>query len=717
MKSSDHREGKKMKTRFLMAFVLSLSIGYAFNLPYAVSAATLYDNFNKTTIDSTKWDSSEFVREIQDIKEGKLVNRKLVSKVTAYGETIRNWVDFKNPESINYIEADVVVNAIGDKYKDADNYNIPRARLIGYFYNDGAATGPGSRWGEVQGVVNIRKYKGRLEAHWSITRYDNDAGDSWTTVDEGVFPVAISLKKTYKVSILFEPTKKTFTFSVTAPKGKTTVTLTASRTTTDTINPSNVPWKAIGTQVWFTPTATSLTGSISATFDNVKAGSDAGSTPVVDDFSSAELDPSLWNTYEFVREVSKGAFRSASRGVNGGVRNSLEFKNPQKVKDLQANVTLVSYENPNGSNTRARLGAYFYNENGPPANGYEGEVWAEVAIGGEGKDPVAFWYVWRNDSYEQNVEGEELGRGELGSVMPGTPYQLFIGWDGQKITFRCNEATADYIIGTEVYPPNHPAKSLATRISAPSSPDYQAFISATFDDVYINGTGIPIDGSWLVDLTGVVKGGAIFDCFAGTFSGYGVSMDTVGANLFNIWGDYTVDSAGIITGTFTVDDSEGGANSGTLTGKIDSKITILSLTAVTEEEDGIVKVKLAGVPLPPVPEIPENWTVKVSGSAQGILDSFTISPYYDEDESKLYPRIFTFSGTTSGDDVEVTGGFFLGQKNKVYGGYELNGVEYEEGLLSGTITLLPSAKFNFTATRGSEFGKRRIYTLTGTKKP
>ena len=70
----------------------------------------------------------------------------------------------------------------------------------------------------------------------------------------------------------------TFTFGVTAPKGKSFVTLTAPFPTGHTFKAPGGPWKAIGTQVWFAPLASSLSGSISATFDNVSAGTAPGAT-------------------------------------------------------------------------------------------------------------------------------------------------------------------------------------------------------------------------------------------------------------------------------------------------------------------------------------------------------------------------------------------------------------------------------------------------------
>ena len=188
----------------------------------------------------------------------------------------------------------------------------------------------------------------------------------------------------------------------------------------------------------------------------------------------------------------------------------------------------------------------FIIRNGPPdpARGYQGEVWAEISIGGTGYQSNAFWSVSRSTTVEEGGGWETTSVVFPGvSITPGQTYNLFIGWDGSQFTFTVTEGetpyTDHYTTPPTVYPPGHNNKGLSTRISPQSSPppSYEASISATFDDVVINGTGIPVDGSWLVDMSGATKGGAVFDCFAGKLSGYGFAKiwkrirSTLRANL------------------------------------------------------------------------------------------------------------------------------------------------------------------------------------------
>lgn len=719
-----------MKSKTLLTLGLFLFLSVAWCLPDAISQGTLHDDFTKTTIDPLKWDSWELVREIQQLPvKGGPPDGKLVSKVTAYGYGISNYLNFKNPDSINYIEADVVVNSIADKYKDEANRTIPRARLIGYFYNDGnPAGGTGSQLGEVQGAIGIRKCQGKLQIHWGVTKYKDAAGASWDTIAEGNLTVQVALKQIYRLFIQFDPPTKTFTFGVQVAKGKPlSPPVIATYTVGDTINNPNVPWKAIGTQVRFdigsASLASFLSGSISATFDNVLAGIGPGNTQISESFSSSPLDTTKWDTQEYARETPKGKLRSETRSVNRGAVNAVPFKNPQKVKDFRANVTVNSFSNPDGCSTRARLGGYFYNADGPPdpARGYQGEVWAEIYIGGRERDPKASWSVSRSTTVQEGGGWQSLGSGDFPvSITLGQTYNLFMGWDGTKIMFSITENesthTAEYTIATSVYPPNHNNKGLSTRVFPPSPApaNYEASVFATFDDVIINQTGLPIDGSWLVDITGLAKGGAILDFFTNKFSGYGASGDSP----FKIDGEYVVDSSGNINGTFTAYDFFSGVpdDSGTITGKVDSKVAKLNLTVRSVDMEG-GSVNMAGASAPETPVIPRDWTVKVSPGGE-ILDTFTIEPYHDDD-GKFYPRVFVIYASIYDprDDIttEINGGFLLGAKNKIYGSYSVDGFDdgrpyREDGVLSGTITLSPSPKFTMTAISED---KRSKVTLSG----
>jgi hypothetical protein len=151
---------------------------------------------------------------------------------------------------------------------------------------------------------------------------------------------------------------------------------------------------------------------------------------------------------------------------------------------------------------------------------------------------------------------------------------------------------------------------------------------------------------------------------------------------------------------------------------VDTKGSKISLT-IRSVDMGSGSVKMAGTPAPEAPVIPTDWTVRASPGG-GIFDTFTIEPYYHPIDRRYYPRVFEIHGDLSdpGNTAQVNGGFFLGTKNKLYGDYEVEGSDdegkfTEEGVLSGTITLSPSAKFTMTAVSED---KRSKATLKGIPK-
>jgi hypothetical protein len=575
-----------------------------------------YDDFEKTNIDPNKWDSWEYVREIED--------GKLVSKINAYGKQVNNALSFKNPNSINYIEADVVINEAKAEYdpNDSSIYSYAYACLTGYFYNDGTASGPGSLKGEVQVTIWMLQYRGQLFAEWRVSKAMDDGGTNWSAIGGAKFSNSIDLNTTYKLSILFEPSLKRFTFRV----GTTTLTWTSP----DTIHPSNNPWKAIGTLVGFSSSAGSFSGKISVTFDNVIAKDESGNVVMSDDFSFPIIDSDKWSDYEFVREVGDGKLWLDAVSVNQSIRNSLYLKNPDRVKDFQAKVTLFGFENFDGASTRARLGGHFYNDTGNPGSGYMGDVWAEVTLGGKDETPSAGWSVVRFDDQEGNAS-TILDTGTFPIFIDtDETYNLFLRWDGSKFTFKCDESVGSYTPTAVKYPPNYNYKELAIRISAPSPavPSYSAYISAAFDDVLVSETTTPPPNQYAltisksgtgsgtvtsspagincgndcsesynkgtnVSLTATASSGSTFTNWSGACSGTGTCSVTMNSNKAvtatftqQQQQQYTLTVAKSGTGSGTVTSSPAGINCGDDCSKTYTKVQKVKLTAKADTNSG-----------------------------------------------------------------------------------------------------------------------------------
>ena len=446
------------------------------------SGWVLYDDFSGTNIDKDKWKNWEFVREIRD--------GKLVSKITSYGSNLSNILNFINPASIYYIEADMSVNEIDGRFESLSN-----ASLVGRFYNDGTGS-PGSLVGEVMARIDLRYQWGQLTAQWSVSKSTD--GSTWPWVANGSFPIPISLGQSYKLSILWEPAIKRLTFTVNG--------ISQYWISTDNIYPSNGPWKGLSTSVWFSNP--NLWGTVSATFDNVIAKDQSGNIVVSDDFSSPVIDKNKWSTYEMVSEISDGKLRSkvrsSSRSTGTAVFNDLNFIDPSSIQAIQVKVTPSVYQNFQGANLRARIAGRYYND-GTPGSGYTGDVGAQVTIGGTGVNPVGEWQVWRHTDSEGNYT-ELVASGTFTTpISLGNTYILFLSWDGSKFTFKLGNEEASYIPITSINPPHNPWRVIGTRILNPAGKE--STIEAFFDDVMINSIVV---SPQFVDF-GAVELGSYFD--------------------------------------------------------------------------------------------------------------------------------------------------------------------------------------------------------------
>jgi len=460
---------KKLFLSLIGIFVSLILSTYAFSL-------TLYDDFSGTYIDKTKWRQGEMVREIQ---EG-----KLVSKLTGYGAHISNNLNFRNPASITYIEADVTLEDIEGSYDPGPpgRSSFPGAQLTGRFYNDGTGS-PESLVGEVQAAVRIGFQSGPLKALWIVQKNLNANGSSQQMLGIGEFPISISLEQTYKLSILWEPALKRLTFSV----GDTSLTWTSS----DTIYPSNSPWRALQTYVWIA--YPDLGGRVSAIFDNVVAKDESGNIFMTDDFSSAVIDSTKWITYEFVREISEGKLRSevrSSSASNSTNYNQLHVLNPSSMNVIQANVTPVAYENEEGRSIITRIGGIYFND-GTPGGGYRGDVWAQLFIGGYNGEanPVAGWAVGTYADVNANVAVLIQSGTFSKSISLGNSYNLLMGWTGTQFIFKIDEEVAHYTPVTSINPPNKPFRDLCTRVLSPAGKE--ATIEVLFDDVMVGAACCP----------------------------------------------------------------------------------------------------------------------------------------------------------------------------------------------------------------------------------
>jgi hypothetical protein len=233
-----------------------------------------------------------------------------------------------------------------------------------------------------------------------------------------------------------------------------------------------------------------------------------------------------------------------------------------------------------------------------------------------------------------------------------------------------------------------------------------------------------IYGTWIFDISREDKGGIIifFDdsnnTLQGYLQGYGVSEKF---NLFRIGGSYTIDEDENIVGTFSFYEFN---NTGMMletvrmTGVVNSKYS--KVTFKTGSSDGSsISLAFKGLWKPKDEvlknlNLPEKWTIKITGDTKGALDSFEIKPF--QLNGDFYPHLFTISGNgfVGEGPVGVDGVFFLTGKDMVYGTYtyKITDAIFETGFFSGK--LKPTSE-NFTFKFVSDNGNK--YTFRGEVNP
>jgi hypothetical protein len=229
-----------------------------------------------------------------------------------------------------------------------------------------------------------------------------------------------------------------------------------------------------------------------------------------------------------------------------------------------------------------------------------------------------------------------------------------------------------------------------------------------------------LDNGWVFTISGVDKGGATFwfDQDGSSFDGYGISLNL---GMFRIQGSYTVDTKGVISGTYLINDFGSlELGSGNITGSVDLNGTKLTLKLNRLNGDHLFN--MSGIRLLGEPAIPANWTGKISGNIQGNFSSLTFEPFQDPVCGGDCAHIFKVSGSGTlelrvATSLSIDGCFFFTPLktltgNAVYGIYDhlTIGRSDEPGYFSGTLN--PNStkgKFSFKAV--SDSGDK--YTFSG----
>jgi hypothetical protein len=435
-----------------------------------VFSLDLYDDFSSPLIDINKWRVGESVTEIDPMTQ------KLISAVaspnpaviTSYPYRTDSTLAFADPNSIFSMQADVtIIESL------INGQGHTRAALAGHWYNDGS---PGGGYiGDIWAEVSIRHFPSGPKGTWSICRYTNSQGTTYECVG-GDFATGVNIGTTYTLKIQYSIADLLFSFWI----GSERKDFDMSSYPPPAGNPNN-PYKYFKTRVWLDGAGSS--GYINATLDNVYKNDS-----LYEVFSSPVIDATKWITYEFVREVSGGEFRSkirSSSASNATIANQLEFVNPSAIKEFEAKVTPLIFQNTEGADIAAALQGFFFND-GTPGGGpghYLGEVGAGIYIGGTEADPAAYWSVWTYEE-DSSQNPQVLAEGTFPTpITLGNTYVLFLGWNGSQFTFKIGDEIANFEPGGTINPSNRPWKALRNRIWEATG--QEAIMEVLFDDVKV----------------------------------------------------------------------------------------------------------------------------------------------------------------------------------------------------------------------------------------
>lgn len=268
-----------------------------------------------------------------------------------------------------------------------------------------------------------------------------------------------------------------------------------------------------------------------------------------DDFSTEGIDQTRWKQGLLVREIdplSSKLYLEAETPAGVlmkkfpySVQNELGLQDPNSVTSLQAEVTILETRLEGSARAYAFVGGRFYNVS--PSGGqdtYLGDIYAEVSIRETGKGLEARWYVGKYRTAKAKLS-DVASRSIPVTLEYGKPYVLAIEYDSsaRRFTFKAGSATATFGpvgVPRKARDAVKPWKALGVTARAYAGKE-KAFISATFDDVQVNGVPYEDFSTPKIDATKWVTyeyvrevTGGQFRCRARGSSG---STDTVNSYL------------------------------------------------------------------------------------------------------------------------------------------------------------------------------------------
>ncbi len=208
-----------------------------------------------------------------------------------------------------------------------------------------------------------------------------------------------------------------------------------------------------------------------------------------DDFNAGAIDSGRWLDQELVREIRGGAlfFRNTRTSASGN--SAIAFVNPSSINSVAADVTVTAIQSPD-NRARAFVQGVFHQSGSPGGPGdFTNVILADINIRQGTGGPSAQWFISRCANFDCSSD-VTLASGVVKSVAGGQTVNLSLAYDQalSQFTFSADDVSVTQLSPAAVTgPPNVQWKAIGTRISGAGAYTGIRSISATFDNVKVNG--------------------------------------------------------------------------------------------------------------------------------------------------------------------------------------------------------------------------------------
>jgi hypothetical protein len=380
----------------------------------------------------------------------------------------------------DYLRADMMIET-GSFVDPWDPPFSGVVRIGGFFYNSDNDTDPyNGRYHDVWAEVRIRlNSDGQLSGVAQLERMESAIPSTVTVLLDEAFSLPINFDTYYTVSIKLNEAADKMVFNFDGEVKEYNIT-------TNIRQPSGY-YKALMSRVF---ADSGLCGYVRGRFDNIYYNDEYDMVSLFDDFSgtgqnSGPLVNSItkWNEAEWTRLADDGKLLMQTFGCNQQERNRNNLK--MQHKNYLASIVSIGSGSflESGISGKARIAGYFYNDNGPPYNKYQNDVFVQTYLELDGGGTLtAHADAWRSDDPHQQT-GTGLFHHNFGTFAFDVEHLLTIRFTGPSIVFSAGPHSTTFNLGSKANPPYNQSRGMENRVSATTGKC--GYLEGSYDDVRI----------------------------------------------------------------------------------------------------------------------------------------------------------------------------------------------------------------------------------------